>query len=558
MRNGILSFAMIGLAGGLPLPAQSIDRVAAGAAVELPPMLVEESVSTAPWYYVKAGGTEFLSRCSVATTRSFVNAWLRQMELVRVLVPEEFLARLAVPTIFVLYGQDLEHTVSAEILRELNGKSERRRGETGGGANIAPSMRLTDRDMHASIAYIDEALFDAETLSVSPGHLHYLLRTRVPELPAWLVEGIERVHRGADFVAHPITLAPLVWFDRGESEALARDAAHPRPLLPAVELFAADAARAFESRHPRRLQARASTQELFVRWALVSGGGIRDAFWRFVERASTGPVTEEDFEACFGFGYADLRDRLSDYLPRAVTELHRIRPSRRLAVPSFEIDRATPGQVARVRGEWERLAIGHVQRRLPEVREPYVAQARRTLRRAYDAGDRDPQLLATLGLCEIDAGDPEAAGRFLVPAIDGGVVRPRAYLELARLRYAALQLTMPAGGRFPYSQLAPVLEPLRRAATQSPPLHEVIVLLAEAWAVCESAPNVAEWGILEAGARLFARNAAVTSSVALALVRHERHGEAAGWLEVSAAYASDDILRASIARVRSELSGGGR
>ncbi len=560
MSTGGWRAGLMWLGGLAPLSAQVPERPA-GAAVELPPMLVEESVSTAPWYYVKAGGTEFLSRCSTSTTRSFVEAWLRQMELVRVLVPEEFLARLEVPTIFVLYAQDLDQTVSAEIQRELNAADERRAGAGGprsGGANIAPSMRLADRDMHASIAYIDESLFDAETLSVSPGHVYYLLRARVPELPPWLVEGIERLHRGADFVAEPITLNPMVWINRTESSALARDPSHPRPLLPAGELFAPDGARAAESRLIARVQARSATQELFVRWALVSGGPVRDAFWRFVARAATGPVVEEDFEACFGFGYADLRDRLSDYLPRAVSEWHRLRPPRRPETPAYDLDRATSGQVARVRGEWERLAIGHVQRRLPAVREPYVAQARRTLHRAYDAGDRDPALLATMGLCEIDAGDPEAARRYLEPAVNQGVVRPRAYLELALLRYADLLRDAPPDRRFPYSQLAPIVEPLRRSASQSPPLHEAVALLAEAWARCEQAPNAAEWAVLEEGARLFARNAAVTSSVALALARHGRAGEAAGWLDVSAAYAADDALREAIAKVRAELAGAGR
>ena len=41
---------------------------ASGPAVELPPMMVEESISSVPWLYVNAGGIEFLSRCSASTT----------------------------------------------------------------------------------------------------------------------------------------------------------------------------------------------------------------------------------------------------------------------------------------------------------------------------------------------------------------------------------------------------------------------------------------------------------------------------------------------------------
>src|SRR4051812_19097229 len=66
---------------------------ATGAPVELPPMLVEESISSAPWYHVNIGGTEFLSRCSASTTHRFIEAWLEKMQLVRALVPPEFLAR---------------------------------------------------------------------------------------------------------------------------------------------------------------------------------------------------------------------------------------------------------------------------------------------------------------------------------------------------------------------------------------------------------------------------------------------------------------------------------
>jgi len=544
------SWVGVFLALGIVAASHGADQTALGAPVELPPMLVEESTASVPWLYVKAGDTEFLSRCSEGTTRDLVEAWLTKMQLVRVLVPEQFLAQTDVPSVFVLYAQDLKQTVSAEIQREMQG----REGTRGGGVNIAPSMRLSDRDMHASIAYIDEALFDAAGLSVAPGHVHYLLQGRVPELPAWLIEGVERAWHRADFVLEPITLRPLVWNNNGESDALANDPARPRALLPANELFATAAARALENRHPRHVGARAGTEELFFRWAIVSGGATREAFWRFAARAAEGPVSEELFEANFGFDFAELRDRLSDYLPKAVGETAHIAPGALPPVPPFEVQPATPNQVARVRGEWERLAIGHVQRRLPRVREPYIAQARRTLRRAFDAGDRDPRLLATMGLCEIDAGNEAGARPFLEPAVAAGVVRPRAYYELARLRLAELRRGAPATKIYSFTDLAPVLDPLRRALTQAPPLPEVYGLLAEAWNCCELTPNPAEFAELEAGARLFARRPAVVYPIACALARHGRKAEAARVLEAGAGAIADDTTRAGMNRLRAELS----
>lgn len=541
------------MAAGPNWPASAAERPATTSApVELPPMLVEESTSSVPWLYVNAGGTEFLSRCSPGTTRALVEGWLTKMELVRVLVPPEFLARMDVPSVFVLYAQDLTHTASVEIQRELQS------GEGGatqsGGVNIAPSMRLTDRDMHASIAYIDESLFDAATMSVSPNHVRYLAQARVPELPSWLLDGLERLLRRADFVAEPITLRPLVWINQTESGAIASDPTHPRAVLPANELFAAETVRPAESRHPRRVATRASTRELFVRWAINAGGPTRDALWKLAAQAAGAPVTEAMFEASFGFDFSELRDRLSDYLPEAVRRASRIDPGRPPALPRIAVERATPNEIARVRGEWERLAIGHVQRRLPRVREPYIAQARRTLRRAYDAGDRDPRLLATMGLCEIDAGNEGDARAFLEPAVAGGVVRPRAYYELARLRFDELRRDAPETKSFTFTELAPVFEPLRRSLSQSPPLPEAFALLAQAWAHCEMVPNTAEFAELETGARLFARRPAVGYPTALALARHGRKTEAAAVLEACADYPMDENTWVGVARLRAELA----
>jgi hypothetical protein len=548
------------LALALALPLATASRAQTPAAnatakVELPPMLVEQSTSSVPWLYVNAGGTEFLSRCSASTTERLAEAWLDKLQMVRALIPEEFLAQMDVPSVFVLYAQNLEQTVSAEIQRELEaGAARDNRGPGAPRVDIAHSMRLADRDMHASIAYIDEAMFEGAGLSVSPGHVLYLLRARVPELPAWLVEGVERTYRRADFMHDPVTVGPLVWHDLSESAALASDPLRPRAVLPPSELFAGESARSTENRHPRRRESRASTQELFARWGILSGGATREAFWKFSARAAEEPVTEALFEAHFGFGFSELRDRLSDYLPKAVEETVWIPPGKLPPRPRIEAERATPNQIARVRGEWERLAIGHVQRRLPEAREPYLAQARRTLRRAFDAGDRDPRLLATMGLCEIDGGNPAGARQYLEPATLAGVIRPRAYLELARLRYADLRRDTTEAKLFSFTELAPVIEPLRRALTQAPALPEVVALLAEAWARCELTPNTTEFAELREGARLFGRQPTIAYAIALALSRHGKRAEALAVVDGCTQSVADDETAAGIARLRTELT----
>lgn len=557
-RLTLPGLAALGLVVGA---ATGTARAADPTVVELPPLIVAESTTSAQWWYTRGEGVEFLSRCGPSLTRHYAEAWLRQMQLVRTLVPARFLARLDVPAVIVLYPKGLKQAVTPEIQRQLQAIQADQfspglpRYENGGRVGFAPNMRLNDRDMHAAFVSVDEARFDARTLIVAPGYLHFLLVGRVPALPEWLVEGLDRTYLHADFVKTPITLPPLVWTNRWDSEALARDPDRPRALLPGNELFAPNAAKAGDTGHPRRVEVMHSGAELFVRWAIDAGGPTREALWTFAGRAAEEPVTEEMFEACFGFGFAELRDRLSDYLPRAVKESPRVYAGKPPAAPRVEVRPATPSEIARIRGEWERLAIGQIQATQPQVRELYVEQARRTLQAAFVSGDRDPRLLATLGLCELDAGNPTGAREYLEPAIAGGVIRPRAYFEVARLRWAALRSGRPETEMATAVELAEVLRPLRQAAKQAPPLPEVFALYAEAWVRCDSTLGPEDLAVLETGARLFARHPVVSFYLAVAFARHGLRERALHVITASEDYIRDEAARRRFADLRATLEG---
>lgn len=556
-RSALRLACLLTLFGAL---ACSLARAADPETVELPPMIVEEAAESVRWLYASDGSTEFLSRCSASTTRRYAEAWLKKLQLLRTLVPPEFLARTDVPTVALLYGQDVKQSVSAEIQRQLRATQTEENSAAALDSphrtrvGYAPNLRIDDRDMHASFVYIDEAHFDPATLIVSPGYLHFLLERRVPVLPRWLIDGIDRTYLNADLVKAPITFPPLVWTNRWDSEALVRDLQMPRALLPASEFFSPFAGRDELNRNTRRGEILSAQVELFFRWAVDSGAKHREALWKFAARSAEEPVTEELFEACFGFGFSELRDRLSDYLPRAVQESPRADPGNLPALRRLDVRPATPNEIARLRGEWERLAIGHAQRALPEVRELYVAQARRTLRRAFAAGDRDPRLLATMGLCEIDAGNDAGALEFLEPAIYSGVVRPRAYVEVARLRLAALRQGQPAGQLLSYAELGPVLEPLRLAAKQTPPLPEVFLLLAEAWVRCTEAPAPADFALLETGAKNFARRPLVGFALALVYASRGQAARAEAILATGDDYITDEKTRARFADLRAYLA----
>lgn len=113
-----------------------------------------------------------------------------------------------------------------------------------------------------------------------------------------------------------------------------------------------------------------------------------------------------------------------------------LRPASAIKLPPLALRLATDGEIARIKGDWERLEINYVRQRYPDLATKYIEQARRTLLRAYDRNDRDPRLLAVLGLCEVDAGNDAGARDYLETAARLEIVRPRVWLELARLRLA--------------------------------------------------------------------------------------------------------------------------
>src|SRR6185503_11059886 len=124
---------------------------------------------------------------------------------------------------------------------------------------------------------------------------------------------------------------------------------------------------------------------------------------------------------------SDLRDRLSDYLAVTVKGPMQILIGELPRLPALEVRPASPAEIARLRGEWERLCVPMVRRLHPAQAGRYLDQARRTLQNAYEAGDRDPRTLAIRGLCELEAGEVSVGREFLELATTQRVVRPRAY-----------------------------------------------------------------------------------------------------------------------------------
>ena len=555
--------------------APALKSAARDKVVELPPMIISETSTANPWLYVEVGGTEYLSRCSPSTTRAFVTAQLEIRQMLRVFIPPDLLATNAAPSVSLLVpletGRAIDDAVTRDMLRAAKqsarersaeparkgepGRKGKARDESAAPLRFLPNMRLDDRDMIAVFTFINERDFQRESLIAAPEFVYVRLVRRTPTLPAWLIEGVSRLYPQSNFRGDPITMRPVRWLSAEDTAGLVRDGESRRVLLAASDLFAVDALVGTENQHPTRVAAWQQQAALFVRWALdPAQAPAAESLWKFARRISVEPATEAIFAECFGFGYADLQERLSDYLPTAVKQPARIVPGRLPALPKFEVKPATPVQVARLRGEWERLEIPFVRRQHPEFLPKYIEQAQTTLRRAVGRGERDPRLLAAAGLCELDAGDASAARPYLEQAAAQRVVRPRVHYEVARLRWADLLRSVPENAGFTVAELQPVLEPLRVAATQAPPLPEVFMLMADAWLRCRERVPASDLPALVEATRQFWRIPGVALRVALVQTREGRRTEALQLLRTSIAFTADPTTRRQLEELHAALS----
>ena len=364
-------------------------------------------------------------------------------------------------------------------------------------------------------------------LFYSPPYLRYLLDSRAPALPDWFVTGVTRLYKSiafSDTVTGELSsawtkpMAPsgnpwqdsafesAAWTSRESAAALRAHPEAPRLLLPMQELFV-DAAPAGRSAQYRNLWE--SQAELFVRWAFsdrIEDGRVR--LQAFVGAAATEPVTEELFRTYLGMGYSDARDALSDYLPEAVSKRQ---PLAFAAAPAdlrpVELREATSHEIHRIKGEWARRTLKVVRANFPAALPLYTAKARQLLQGSYDRGERDPQLIASLALYQIDSGDPKVGQRMLEDHPEAAEARPLAGVALAKLRLVEF-LASPAGkaGSFSEEQAGKVLKELGAALVKQPPLDAAYQIAARVSLHLGRDPTDDERAQLNEGAQLFPRD----------------------------------------------------
>ncbi|MBA3850113.1 MAG: hypothetical protein C0502_08975, partial [Opitutus sp.] len=304
---------------------------------------------------------------------------------------------------------------------------------------------------------------------------------------------------------------------------------------------------------------------LLVRWALF-GPELRAertrALWALAEVARHRAITEEDFRLAFGMGFAEAEQQLAKFRDVARGEAPWIWiPGLLRDLPQFKfkdlkLRRATEAEVARLRGNFERLEMIRWRAAAPELSARYEAAARRTLKRGLRLASDDARVRGVYGLFEYLCGHLNEARPHLEAAFAANAASAPALLALARLRLADMRIGLPPEGTLPEEALLRVLDPLFAAKDHRPPVAEVFRLIGEVWAQSRVPPKREHLAVLLEGVRLFPAD---TDQVWQAAELHRRHGysvEAIALARHGEVHAPDAEARGRFAGLRRALESG--
>ena len=372
-----------------------------------------------------------------------------------------------------------------------------------------------------------------------------LARQRTPP-PPWLAEGVAQLLMNLHLTDTEISVGrvedPAAADGENASGNAFNAALAKRGLLPIGEMLAAH--REGDTEPSQLDQIWTKQCYAFVHWGLYGDfGKHQKEFFSFLQRLNREPLTEAMFKECFRQDYAQMLQSLRIHIESTRFKFAGVRADKGTKIPwppAVELRDATQAEVGRLQGNALYLA-------------GRPAEARDALLTAYLRGERDPALLAALGVAEANGGDVAKARKLLEAAATAHVVQPRASVELARLRLAEARAHPETGERISIRQTAAVLDPLFIARSQPPSLPEVYELVAETWNASAASPNPGQLAVLDEGVRLDVRNAPLVYADAALKAKIGQTAEAESLIRLGLRVTTDVGLRAKFESLQASL-----
>jgi hypothetical protein len=473
----------------------------------MPPFLVEEprtKTSDGPrWSYCEAYGFEVLSMCDSYNTELFIQRMKRRLTELALIIPDPFLQETSRPTTVILLPREMESARIEEMVRQLEDVP----GTTSMADSFRPldALRLSDPDSTYLFVVKDgetphDMWLGARGL-LSLEYVYERIERRTPVLPEWFCIGMTQLFRQYIRSRPQSVIETDPWPRDAADSLVAEHPGYPGGVLPLGELFIAGAPEGRSETYRRVWEAQS---ELFVRWAfmgIIKGG--RERLWRFATLAATRPTNEDLFHSCFGMDYAAARKSLIGFAAKANWASCEV-DYPEIDIHDLDIRDATFAEIHRIKGEWARRVMRVVRARYPGSLAGYIHDAGELLEGPYSRGERDPNLVSSLALFRIDAGDTAGGEALLEQNPDAVASRPLAGLALAQL-HLLNALKNPGGPARSLSeaQAGKILGEVSSTLAQKPPLQSAYVLEARVLEHLLREPNASERARMNEGSRLF-------------------------------------------------------
>jgi hypothetical protein len=488
------------------------------------------------WLYVGAPDYEILSRCDAEQTLATSRHLSDSLVLDEDFIPASYLARLATPMSFIMFDQPPSKAMEALIPNSLDVTSVASYGIYHNAIGFSSGgIDVSDSDTHCAVQNRLGVAMNWAGGGVGrgpvPTGLLFKINQCIPALPAWYKfgfigpSGILRLAAGSNGMIVPYA----TWVSDEKTKSLLDEAKRIgcSPDLPPIEeLFQKQQVETKQSPTDWPSPDWMAHAALFLRWGMFGDSDHRKAFASFVERSRSEVVTEKLFRDCFGFGYAEMQTRLAHYfveggqkpVEKGYDSFEHWTRNNDLQHPPFynlTVREATPAEVARLLGDWERMEGEAKRDSDPALSQLYFKRAGKTLNECYDEGERDSRFLAVLGLYDADIGKEAEARNILLEATKTWVHRPAAYITLARLNFdEAVRHPRTGGGEFNINETASVLGPLYAVREKAQLTAFGYRLIAETWSKCIEKPSASDLDSLGSGLKLYPFDVSLFLSVA--------------------------------------------